>query len=80
MQHSKKDKPLGVCDVCHVLTELHADVNHRCRQIRDGRRCSGIYKSGLGVTWEECQTCLAHGVVGRQPCTACGGHGWHLVR
>jgi len=58
---------------------MHGDVNHRCRNTRDGRRCSGTYKSGLGVLWTECESCLARGVIGRQPCTACGGFGWRRV-
>jgi len=79
MERVKKHKPLGVCSVCRALTEQHAQVNHRCVHVVNGRRCYGIFKSGLVHVWDECLTCGASGRVGTQICTACNGFGWHLI-
>jgi hypothetical protein len=80
MKTFKKPKPLANCDVCHALTNLKMEVNQRCRATVKGRRCSGIFRSGLGQTWSECQTCGATGILGSQVCGDCAGFGWKLFR
>lgn len=79
MPRFKKSRPLGVCNVCGALTEAHADVNHRCREVRIGRRCSGTYKATLGMVWSECPGCHAYGKIGSQACTECAGFGWKRI-
>jgi hypothetical protein len=78
MKRDKKPKPLAVCDVCRAITDERADVNHRCTKPYRGRRCYGIFKSGLGIVWNECESCGATGMVGSLPCSSCAGFGWHL--
>jgi hypothetical protein len=75
---SKLHHPLGVCDVCHALTNQHESINHRCHRTVTGRRCYGAYKSGIGFLWDACESCGATGRVGSQACTECGGYGWKL--
>jgi DnaJ-class molecular chaperone len=71
-------KPLGVCDVCHALTNLHEAVNHRCNEVVHGRRCYGHYKSSLGHLWDRCEGCNGTGHTGSMPCASCKGFGWLL--
>jgi len=78
MRSDKKPKPLGVCNVCHALTNLHEALNHRCVKVVNGRRCYGTYKSALTDLWDACESCEGTGRVGTQDCTACGGFGWTL--
>ncbi|MBI4192098.1 MAG: hypothetical protein HY525_16355 [Betaproteobacteria bacterium] len=80
MKLVKKEKPLGVCNVCRAYTDQHEYVNHRCNKTVHGRRCYGTFKSGLGEVWDQCQTCHATGKVGTQTCSECAGFGWHLIR
>jgi hypothetical protein len=77
--HFKKSKPLAVCDVCGAFTGEHQDLNHRCARALHGRRCSGTFKSDLGLVWDECQACSATGEVGSETCDECSGWGWHLM-
>jgi len=79
MLQVKKQKPLTVCNVCGAFSSEHADVNHRCTKAVYGRRCSGTFKSSLGMTWDECQACSAKGKVGTETCVECSGWGWHLI-
>lgn len=78
MPRQKKDKPLGICTVCGALTMAHEDVNSRCHKVVTGRRCSGVFRSGLGQVWTECEGCRGYGVVGSVPCKECKGFGWLL--
>ena len=78
MRPSKLHHPLGVCSVCHALTNLHEALNHRCDKVVTGRRCYGTYKSGMAYLWDQCESCEATGVVGSQKCSACEGYGWTL--
>ena len=78
MRPDPKPKPLAVCNVCQALTELHEDLNHRCRSTVQGRRCYGTYKSGLACLWDRCETCEGVGRVGTQACGECAGFGWKL--
>lgn len=80
MERVKKPKPLAVCTVCRAFTDRPAQVNNRCVTTVHGRRCYGVFKSGLGVVWDECLSCHAFGKVGTQTCSECSGFGWHLVR
>jgi hypothetical protein len=80
MKIVKKPKPLADCDVCHAPTNLKMDVNQRCGRTVHGRRCPGIFRAGLGKTWNECQSCSATGSVGSQVCSECAGFGWRLFR
>lgn len=52
-----KDKPLGVCSVCHALTDQHEYLNQRCHGTFQGRRCYGTYKSGVSALWDRCEGC-----------------------
>ena len=78
MPHFKKPKPLAVCNVCGAFAGEHQDVNHRCTRALYGRRCSGTFKSSLGLVWDECQACYATGKVGSETCVECSGWGWHM--
>jgi hypothetical protein len=80
MDRVKKPKPCGVCNVCRTVTDQLAYLNHRCTRTVYGRRCYGIFRSGLGEVWEECKTCRATGQVGIRTCSDCSGLGWHLLR
>jgi len=75
---SKLPHPLGVCNVCGTLTNVHEFLNHRCDKTVTGRRCYGTYKSGVSHLWDQCESCEATGKVGSQVCSACGGYGWTL--
>lgn len=79
MERVKKSKPLAVCNVCGAFSGEHPDVNHRCTNALYGRRCSGTFKSSLGLSWDECQSCFATGKVGAETCVECCGWGWHLI-
>ena len=74
----KLHKPLGVCSVCHKLSNLHEDLNHRCHGKFNGRPCYGTYKSGVSALWDECESCHASGHVGSETCRECAGFGWRL--
>jgi hypothetical protein len=76
MRTQKKAKPLAACGVCRGLTDRHEDLNHRCNQVINGRRCYGTYKSAITYLWDQCEACEARGKVGTQPCAACAGFGW----
>lgn len=76
MRTQRKDKPLAACGVCRGLTDRHEDLNHRCNQVINGRRCYGTYKSAIAYLWDQCEACEARGKVGTQPCAACAGFGW----
>jgi hypothetical protein len=78
VRRSKLPHPLGVCNVCHALTNLHEALNHRCDKVVTGRRCYGTYKSGMAYLWDLCEACEATGMVGSQVCSACGGYGWTM--
>lgn len=78
MRPSKLAHPLGVCNVCHALTNLHEALNHRCDKVVTGRRCYGTYKSGMAYLWDQCESCEATGAVGSQKCSECNGYGWRL--
>lgn len=80
MRIVKKPKPLAECEVCHWPTALKMEINHRCTHTVHGRRCSGVFKAGLGKVWNECQTCHATGELGSQVCSDCSGFGWKLFR
>lgn len=71
-------KPLGVCNVCQALTNLHEDLNHRCHGRFNYRPCYGTFKSGVSALWDECESCHATGHVGSECCRACAGFGWRL--
>ena len=79
MERAKKLKPLAVCNVCGAFSGARADVNHRCNKALYGRRCSGTFKSSLGLSWDGCQACFATGIVGSETCVECSGWGWHLI-
>jgi len=79
MRQPKKLKPLAVCNVCGAFSGEHQDINHRCNKALYGRRCSGAFKSSLGLVWDECQACSATGKVGSETCVECAGWGWHLI-
>jgi DnaJ-class molecular chaperone len=74
----KKSKPLAVCTVCRALTMNRVDVNTRCNNVVTGRRCSGVFRSGLGQVWVECDGCKGYGRVGSLACRECHGFGWKL--
>lgn len=78
MRGSKLPHPIGVCDVCHALTNRREDLNHRCTKVVTGRRCYGTFKSAMAFLWDPCGSCDATGRVGSQTCTECGGYGWRL--
>jgi len=80
MPRFKKSRPLAVCTVCGAYTDLVAYVNSRCHKTVNGRRCSGIFRSGLGQTWAECGSCNAYGKVGSESCRECSGFGWKLLK
>ena len=44
-----------------------------------GRRCSGVFRAGLGHVWVECTECKAFGKVGSLECSECKGFGWKLM-
>jgi DnaJ-class molecular chaperone len=75
----KKSKPLAVCTVCRALTMNRVDVNTRCNKVVTGRRCSGVFRSGLGQAWVECESCKGYGRVGSLGCSECHGFGWKLT-
>ena len=74
----KKPKPLAACSVCHALTNVHEELNQRCRAVVSGRRCYGIYKSAITYLWDACGSCESTGKVGTQVCSECAGFGWKL--
>lgn len=74
----KQPKPAEVCSVCEALSNRPTDLNHRCNAASGGRRCSGIYKSGLTKLWDQCESCAATGKVGSQVCANCAGFGWKM--
>jgi hypothetical protein len=78
MEVRAKDKPLGVCSVCHALTDRHEYLNQRCRESFQGRRCYGTFKSGVSALWDRCEGCHGTGKVGTQRCGECAGFGWKL--
>lgn len=80
MPRIKKPKPLAVCNVCGAYTDVLACVNSRCKKVVTSRRCSGVFKSGLGQLWEECQNCKGYGRVGSMSCSGCKGFGWELKK
>jgi hypothetical protein len=80
MPQFKKPKPLAVCNLCGAITDQVTYVNSRCKKTVHGRRCSGIFRSGLGRVWDECLSCRAAGKVGTQACVECKGFGWTLSR
>lgn len=80
MPRFKKSKPLAVCNVCSAYTDELAYVNSRCNRTVHGRRCSGIFRSGLGQSWAECESCKGFGVVGSTGCSACNGFGWKWMK
>jgi hypothetical protein len=54
-------------------------VNTRCNKVVTGRRCSGVFRSGLGQAWGECESCKGYGRVGSLGCSECHGFGWKLT-
>jgi hypothetical protein len=80
MPKIKKAKPLAVCTICGDYTDEIAYVNSRCPRTVNGRRCPGIFRSGLGQTWQECESCKGYGLVGSVPCRQCKEFGWKLMR
>jgi DnaJ-class molecular chaperone len=78
MVGDKLPKPLAACNVCHALTNLHEEINHRCSQVVHGRRCYGTFKSAITYLWDACESCDATGKVGTQTCDACAGFGWRM--
>ena len=80
MRRFKKSKPLAVCSVCGAYTNAVAYVNSRCDKVITGRRCSGIFRSGLGQIWAECQKCKGYGQAGSISCSECKGFGWKLMK
>ncbi len=80
MPRFKKSKPLAVCNVCSAYTDELAYVNSRCNKTLHGRRCSGIFRSGLGQTWAECESCKGFGLVGSVSCGECKGFGWKWMK
>jgi len=78
MRPKKKPKPIGACSVCHALTDQHINVNHRCDQAVNGRRCYGTFKSAITFLWDQCESCEGTGKVGTQACSACASFGWKL--
>ena len=78
MPVEKKHKPLQVCSVCQSLSNERHDLNHRCGEVLNGRRCSGTYKSALTFLWEQCDSCASTGAVGSVPCAECRGFGWRI--
>lgn len=54
MPRFKKTKPLAVRNVCYAYTDELAYVNSRCYKTVNGRRCSEIFRGGLGQSWMEC--------------------------
>jgi hypothetical protein len=80
MPKTKKSKPLAVCTVCWAYTDDLAYVNSRCYKVVNGRRCSGVFRSGLGLSWAECESCKGYGLVGSVSCSECKGFGWKLMR
>jgi hypothetical protein len=79
MTRIKKPKPLAVCNVCGAYTGEAAYVNSRCNTVVTGRRCSGVFRAGLGHVWIECQECKGFGQLGTQVCSPCAGFGWKLM-
>jgi hypothetical protein len=79
MPQFKKSKPLGVCTVCGAFTLKRIDVNSRCNKVVTGRRCSGVFRSGLGQVWRECESCKGFGQIGSLSCSECRGFGWQLM-
>lgn len=79
MRKVKKSKPLVVCNVCGAFSSERQDINHRCTKAVYGRRCSGSFKSSLGMSWDECLSCAATGTLGTETCVECSGWGWRLV-
>ncbi len=79
MPRFKKRKPLAVCTVCGAYTDDVAYVNSRCNKVVTGRRCSGVFRAGLGQVWVECQECKGFGQVGSISCSECKGFGWKLM-
>ena len=80
MARFKKSKPLAVCTICGAYTDETAYVNTRCNKVVTGRRCSGVFKSGLGQVWVECDSCKGYGQVGSMACSECKGFGWKLMK
>ena len=80
MPRLKKSKPLAVCTVCGAYTDGHAYVNSRCNKVVTGRRCAGVFKSGLGQVWIECNACKGYGRLGSIDCSECRGFGWKLLK
>ena len=78
MRPKKKPKPIAACSVCHALTDQHMNLNHRCDQVVNGRRCYGTFKSAITFLWDQCESCEGIGKVGTQTCSACAGFGWKL--
>jgi hypothetical protein len=78
MELTKKPKPHGVCSVCQTPNDRREALNHRCDEVVNGRRCSGIVKSAVNTLWDECESCRATGKLGVLPCRACAGFGWKL--
>ena len=79
MPRFQKPKPLAVCNVCGSLTGEPAWVNMRCNKVVTGRRCSGVFRAGLGHVWVECSECKGFGQVGSLGCSECKGFGWKLM-
>jgi DnaJ-class molecular chaperone len=76
----KKSKPLAVCNICGEFADDRSFINSRCKKNTFGRRCTGIFKSGLGQIWEECKSCKGYGRVGSVGCSECKESGWKLLK
>jgi DnaJ-class molecular chaperone len=80
MHRIKKTKPRAVCTVCGAYTIEMAFLNSRCNKVVTGRRCTGVFRSGLGQIWSECENCKGHGRLGSMSCSECKGFGWKLMK
>jgi DnaJ-class molecular chaperone len=80
MPRIKKSKPRAICTVCGAYTDELAYMNSRCNKVVTGRRCTGVFRSGLGQIWIECETCNGRGRVGSVSCIECKGFGWKLLK
>lgn len=78
MKLTKKPKPHGVCSMCQMPNSRREALNHRCNEVVNARRCSGIVKSAVNSLWDECETCRATGKLRVTPCRECAGFGWKL--
>jgi len=72
--------PVAVCTKCGEFTYDATQIDNKCTQRPDGKRCKGVYGSALNKNdWTNCSRCKTTGQMFGATCLACHGGGWRYV-